>query len=66
VDLDKEEASTVFQYQCILLQVPIYVFSMPLVLTCEFFCNTPSVYIPLDNEYGFKHVISMDKADAKF
>jgi hypothetical protein len=21
-------------------------------------CNTPGVYIPLDNEYGFKHVIS--------
>jgi hypothetical protein len=29
-------------------------------------CNTPDVYIPLDNEYGIKHVISMDKADAKF
>jgi hypothetical protein len=29
-------------------------------------CNTPGVYIPLDNEYGFKHVISMDKTDAKF
>jgi hypothetical protein len=29
-------------------------------------CNTPGVYIPLDNEYGFKHVISVDKADAKF
>jgi hypothetical protein len=28
--------------------------------------NTPSVYIPLDNEYGFKHVISVDKTDAKF
>ena len=21
-------------------------------------CNTPGVYIPLDDEYGFKHVIS--------
>jgi hypothetical protein len=29
-------------------------------------CNTPSVYIPLDNEYGLKHAISVDKADAKF
>jgi hypothetical protein len=29
-------------------------------------CNTPCVYIPLDNEYGFKHVILMDKMDAKF
>jgi hypothetical protein len=29
-------------------------------------CNTPGVYIPLDNEYGFKHVISMDKTNAKF
>jgi hypothetical protein len=28
--------------------------------------NTPCVYIPLDNEYGFKHVISVDKTDAKF
>jgi hypothetical protein len=28
-------------------------------------CNTPGVYIPLDNEYGFKHVISVDKTDAK-
>jgi hypothetical protein len=27
--------------------------------------NTPGVYIPLDNEYGFKHVISMDKTDVK-
>jgi hypothetical protein len=26
-------------------------------------CNTPGVYIPLDNEYGFKHVISVDKTD---
>ena len=24
-------------------------------------CNTPGVYVPLDNEYGFKHVISVDK-----
>ena len=30
------------------------------------YCNTPGVYIPLDNEYGFKHVISVDKTDAKF
>jgi hypothetical protein len=29
-------------------------------------CNTPGVYNPLDNEYGFKHVISVDKTDAKF
>jgi hypothetical protein len=29
-------------------------------------CNTPSVYILLDNEYGFKHTISVDKTDAKF
>jgi hypothetical protein len=29
-------------------------------------CNTPCVYIPLDNEYGFKHIISVDKMDAKF
>jgi hypothetical protein len=28
--------------------------------------NTPGVYIPLDNEYGLKHAISVDKADAKF
>jgi hypothetical protein len=29
-------------------------------------CNNPGVYIPLDNKYGFKHVISADKMDAKF
>jgi hypothetical protein len=29
-------------------------------------CNTPGVYILLDNEYGFKHAISVDKTDAKF
>jgi hypothetical protein len=29
-------------------------------------CNTPGVYILLDNEYGFKHVISVDKTYAKF
>jgi hypothetical protein len=29
-------------------------------------CNTPGVYIPLDNEYGFKHVISLNKTDVKF
>jgi hypothetical protein len=28
--------------------------------------NTPGVYILLDNEYGFKHVISVDKTDDKF
>jgi hypothetical protein len=28
-------------------------------------CNTPGVYILLDNKYGFKHVISMDRTDAK-
>jgi hypothetical protein len=29
-------------------------------------CNTPDVYRLLDNEYGFKHVISVNKTDAKF
>ena len=29
-------------------------------------CNTPGVYTPLDNEYEFKHVISVDKMDVKF
>jgi hypothetical protein len=29
-------------------------------------CNTPGVYIPIDNEYGFKHVMSVDKTDTKF
>jgi hypothetical protein len=29
-------------------------------------CNTLGVYILLNNEYGFKHVISVDKPDAKF
>ena len=29
-------------------------------------CNTPGVYIPLDSEYEFKHVISVDKTDDKF
>jgi hypothetical protein len=29
-------------------------------------CNTSGVYIPLDNEYGVKHVISVDKTDVKF
>jgi hypothetical protein len=29
-------------------------------------CNTLGVYIPLDNEYEFKHVISVDKTDIKF
>jgi hypothetical protein len=28
-------------------------------------CNTPGVYILLDNEYEFKHVISVDTTDAK-
>jgi hypothetical protein len=28
-------------------------------------CNTPGIYILLDNEYGFKHVISMNETDAK-
>jgi hypothetical protein len=28
-------------------------------------CNTPGVYIPLDNEYGFKHVISVNKTNTK-
>jgi hypothetical protein len=34
--------------------------------TEETACNTPGVYIPLDNEYGFKHAISVDKTDFKF
>jgi hypothetical protein len=34
--------------------------------TRESICNTPGVYILLDNEYGFKHVISVDKTDVKF
>jgi hypothetical protein len=29
-------------------------------------CNTPGVYILLDNEYGFKHAISVNKTDAEF
>jgi hypothetical protein len=29
-------------------------------------CYTPGFYILLDNEYEFKHVISVDKTDAKF
>jgi hypothetical protein len=29
-------------------------------------CNTPGVYIPLDNEYRFKHAISVDKTDVEF
>jgi hypothetical protein len=29
-------------------------------------CNTPGVYILLDNEYGFKHAISVDKTDIKY
>jgi hypothetical protein len=28
-------------------------------------CNTPGVYILLDNEYGFKHVISVNKTDTR-
>jgi hypothetical protein len=28
-------------------------------------CNTPGVYIPLGNEFEFKHVISVDETDAK-
>jgi hypothetical protein len=28
-------------------------------------CNTPGVYRLLDNEYGFKHVISVNKTDTK-
>jgi hypothetical protein len=28
-------------------------------------CNTPGVYIPLDSEYGFKHVISVNKTETK-
>jgi hypothetical protein len=29
------------------------------------FYNTPGVYIPLDIEYGFKHVISVNKMNTK-
>jgi hypothetical protein len=29
-------------------------------------CNTPGVHIPLDNEYEFKHAISVDKTGFKF
>ena len=29
-------------------------------------CNTLGVYRLLDNEYGFKNVILVDKTDAKF
>jgi hypothetical protein len=29
-------------------------------------CDTPGVYILLDNEYEVKHVISVDKTEAKF
>jgi hypothetical protein len=29
-------------------------------------CNTPGVYILLNSEYELKHVISVDKTDAKF
>jgi hypothetical protein len=29
-------------------------------------CNTPGVYISLDNEYRFKHVISVNETDVKF
>jgi hypothetical protein len=35
------------------------------ILLREEGCNTLGVYIPLDNEYGFKHVISVGKTDAK-
>jgi hypothetical protein len=35
------------------------------VLSCFGFCNTPGVYIPLGNEFGFKHVISVDETDTK-
>jgi hypothetical protein len=36
VDLDKEEASTPFQYQCILFQVTIHIFLIALGFTCNF------------------------------
>jgi hypothetical protein len=35
-------------------------------IVLEGICNTPGIYILLDNEYEFKHVISVDKTDAKF
>jgi hypothetical protein len=36
VDLDKEEASTAFQYQCILFQVTNVFSRCPWVFTCNF------------------------------
>jgi hypothetical protein len=36
VNLDKERASTVVRYQCILSQVLICVFSLPFDLICHF------------------------------
>jgi hypothetical protein len=36
------------------------------LVSMDSLCNTQGVYIPLDNEYGFKHVISVDKTDFKF
>jgi hypothetical protein len=48
---------------------PEMVIVTPLVLLAlkfEHNCNTPGVYILLNNEYEFKHVISVDKMDAKF
>jgi hypothetical protein len=36
VDLDKEEVSTAFRYQCILFQITIYVFLIALGFTCNF------------------------------
>jgi hypothetical protein len=35
------------------------------MLTLNLACNTPGVYIQLDNEYEFKHVISVNKTDTK-
>jgi hypothetical protein len=39
---------------------------MPRARCLILICNTPGVYGLLDNEYGFKHVISVGKTDAKF
>jgi hypothetical protein len=36
VGLDKEEAFTAFRYQCILSQVPIYVFLIAFAFTYDF------------------------------
>jgi hypothetical protein len=53
------------------LKTPV-VFGLSLVersltlIDIDDFYNTLGVYIPLDNEYVFKHVISVDETYAKF